>query len=905
MICKGCTVIRPPKFDPPGKPDWSKLLEQVRRVLDRIEKVKFDPFAKDLMDKACQAAVKRLHDEFGAELQQISLFLKKRMAPFDKEMQRFLLGLQGKEGDDAINYVLEELLKYLKQIDQDEMVEALEELFEELLEKITSLANSLFDDVIEPAMDEMTEWLESDWLESNELNSIVTSDAFNRFLLAKDLKQLKDKLKKEAGNLPQFTKAAWFDPLVELIRNSVYLGNWEKVGEVGDEAKDILGKWLDLAKSISGSNTAPDGGPGRHLWYASWITGESHWEIDDKIVKGPLFKLDADETANLAGNQNLSIDALSRFSKNEFPLTGTIVTQEEVAGEKWIVSDDDGQRFYITRKSTAAKASVFYLYQETDWRHIPPLSNYTFKTIQPELADSWAFHSSWLADWLKALLHSINMKPTKKTGARSNAFSNLANAAIHFTYMNLKMGGPAGFKRKQNDRNLESFRLKKTLPLAATLIASLEGSHKNNAGHNKGARTNYWIHEAGVDFTEKQLFDYWVGLLHEGFLSYITLLNYSGPTEAPVAPVPDTRPLNRSKMAGLSAVFSEFATWATVAVLPGRDYGFPQGSNPDQIYRLVVHWLGIGTVAGAFASIMGLKAAENIAGANDPKQWCKGLRTGIGNTWAKFPLYLYLANEGATNYGRLSHAGAPMPGYPEADGSPYKLPFEKDNVYQCVQGNRGLWGHNHIGDDSALYAYDFALDYGDRVLAARPGILWAFADAVDPDESRGCYVQILHGDLPDEKHDRNQAKKEVRTMAEYRHGIPGSIVAALATGGSSIEMKPADQLNASVQTAFQQEGIELSKLGNMPVAVKTSGGVPAGPVVIEQGDQIMLAGVSGLVVFNHLHFQVQPAMHDPDGDVTGIEAYTIPVVFAEVKAGLWSRAGVPRARHFYQSANGA
>jgi hypothetical protein len=905
MICKGCTVIRPSKFDPLGKPDWSKLLEQVRRLFDGVDRMKLDSIAKGMMDTVCQQAVQRLHEEWGAELQQIALFLEDRMAPFNEELRTFLLGLQGKEGGEAIHYVLEGLLKYLKQIDPDEMIEALDELFEDLLEQITELADHLFNDVIEPAMNEMIEGLESDWLESNELNDIVTSDTFNRFMLAKDLKQLKDKLKKETENVPQFTKATYFDPLVELIRNSSYLSNWEKVGDIAEEAKEILDKWLDLIESVSGNDSAPGGGPGRQLWYASWVTEESHWEMDGKIVKGPLFKLDADETAHLVASESLSTDAQLRFSRNEFPLSGNPGIQVEAFEEKWIASDDDEQRFYITRKSTAARASVFYLYQETDWRHIPPLSNYTFKTIQPELADSWAFHSSWLADWLKAVLHAISMKPTKQTGAQSNAFSNLANAGIHFTYMNLKMGGAAGYKRKQSDRNLGSFRLQKTLPLAATLIASLEGTHKNNLGHNKGARLNYWMHEAGVDFTEKQLIDYWVGLLHEGFLSYITLLNYSGPTDAPAVHDPDTRPLNRSKMAGLSAIFSEFATWATVAVLPSRDYGFPQGSNPDQVYRLVVHWLGIGTLAGAFASIMGMKAAENIAGANDPKQWCKGVRNGIGNTWSKFPLYLYLANEGATNYGRLSHAGAPMPGYPPAVESPYKLPFEEGNVYQCVQGNRGLWGHNHIGDDSAIYAYDFALDYGDQVLAARPGVLWAFADVVDADEHRGCYVQILHSNPPDEKHDRNQAKKEVRTLAEYRHGIPGSIAAALAVGVTSIEMKPADLLDAAVQNAFRDEGIELSKLGTLPVAVKTNGGIPVGPVVIEQGDQIMLAGITGLVVFNHLHFQVQPAIHDADGDITGVETYTIPVVFAEVKAGLWSRAGVPRSRHFYQSANGA
>jgi len=76
----------------------------------------------------------------------------------------------------------------------------------------------------------------------------------------------------------------------------------------------------------------------------------------------------------------------------------------------------------------------------------------------------------------------------------------------------------------------------------------------------------------------------------------------------------------------------------------------------------------------------------------------------------------------------------------------------------------------------------------------------------------------------------------------------------------------------------------------------------------------MQAGVSGQVAFNHLHFHVQAALQDEEGDIisqeneegliTSMEKYTIPVVFQEVKARLWAPAGVARSRHYYQSANG-
>ncbi|HRI59907.1 MAG TPA: hypothetical protein PK228_09290, partial [Saprospiraceae bacterium] len=345
-----------------------------------------------------------------------------------------------------------------------------------------------------------------------------------------------------------------------------------------------------------------------------------------------------------------------------------------------------------------------------------------------------------------------------------------------------------------------------------------------------------------------------------------------------------------------------------------KKYGFPNGDNPDQLRSLLAQWLGTGTFAGALSTLAGLKVAETLAGAESPKEWCDNLKYGLSSVWSKFPQYLYLAHEGSTNFGRLSHDGAPMPGYANPDTSPYKLPYLKGNVYQCVQGNMGLWGHNAVGAFPAIYAYDFALDYGDDVRAARSGILWSFDDAVpagnasDEEKNRGVYLQILHDGPVDTQHDFNQAKQAVKTFSEYRHGLLGSVQSAFYSHPVPVKiaMVLASGLSTSIKQAFAIEGINIDELGaNAKIAVETNNAnAILGPVKVQQGDLIMQAGNTGKAAFNHLQFHVQPASYNTNGKITGPDNYTIPVVFREVKAGLFRQAGVPRSRHFYQSENG-
>jgi len=901
-MCLGCNLIRPQRFELPDL-----HIRELDLTLDLFKRghiaFRTDGIALQLTGQVCQQAVENLLLNHRAEIDRLSARLSEWMAPFNAGMTGFLLGLEGKKCDAAVDYILTHICDLFEQIDKEKIDAALTDLFDMLSEEMQDSIHNLFDEMIGPAIDQMVEVLEGDYAGGS-----LTSDAFNRFMLAKDLARLKKALLDVAHEIPAFTKENYLDPILEFVRNSPYLDDLETVRNIVLHSREVVDKLLELIDALSEHTAAPGNGPGRYLWYAGWLLNDHFWDIDGKICKGPLFTLEAAQAANLDAQQ-ITASVATRFSDAGYPISLTSTAQVDTPQQKWQITDGN-QQFYLHQKSAGQKIKVYFLYPETAWHHIAPMANYTFKTVNPTLADEWAFHSSWLVDMISVVVHALSMEPTGNTGRHSNAFSNLGNLLTHLTYGGLKLGGPKGCNWNQTDLHLESFWAKSAIPFVTTLAASFEGIHRNSGNKApQGARFTYWLNLAGADITQKQLCDHWCRLLRDAFLSYITLINYDGPLLPPADPYPDLRPLNRTKMQGATGLFADLATWITVATFPKRKYGFPQGSNPEQLRSLLVQWLGAGTFTGVVCSLAGLKVAENLSRAEAPKEWCNNLKYGLTNTWSKFPFYLYLAGEGCTQLGRLSHDGTPMPGYADPLDSPYKLPYPKGSVYHCVQGNMGFWGHNAIDDFPALYAYDFALDCGDQVRAARSGILWAFNDAAPPDDdqARGAWLQILHDGPADAKHDLNQAKQAVRTFSEFRHGLHGSVQGAFngQTPAVKIEMVLAAGLSPTIKQAFANEGVyvdELATGAKVAVEVNNAGAV-LGVVHVAQGNPIMWAGSTGKAAFNHLHFHVQPAKYNSNGKITGLDDYTIPVVFQEVKAGLFRQAGVPRSRHYYQSEN--
>lgn len=920
-----CNLLkRPQRFDLADLLESLKELELSERCWRRgHQALRTDPSFRNMLDQVCENALRRFQDNHQFALNVLSDQLDTYLHPHKQAINQWMSALGGKDCDHATEYLLSSIMDWVEAIEEEEIASFLSELFNLLHDEMEAGIQSLFTEMIDPAIDELSALLEDDFI-----SGVTDSSAFNRFMLGKDLQDLKEKLLAVGNEIPPFAREYYLDPLLNFLRTSPLLTQLDQIKKVIKSSKEVLEKLLAVLKIVSTNSSVQGSGFGQYLWYASWLLEDNYWEINGDYCQGPLFTLDNTYSAALDSTQfpaALASDFNDQFSLNANPLVQVIT-----AGEHWQLKGSNGDPdFYLIRRNGNGKIKTFRIYPATEWKQIAPLTNYTFKTINAGTCNDWAYHSSWFIDLVKGILHALSMEPTAATGNKSDALSNLSNMLLSFTYGSLKLGGPKGCAWSQTDPNLNSIWAKSVLPFIGTMVASLEGIHRNTGSTvgAGGARFSYWLSLATKDIGEKYLLDHWCQLIRDAVLGYITLINYEGPRIAPSSGL-DNRPNNRKTFPLLVKLMDEIGVWLTIALFPQDWYGFPSSENADHGGKLIAHWLGAGSIIALANTLLGTKIAESIGEVEDHTAICKSLKRGVGNMLVKFPIYLYLANEGNTRMGRLSHVTTPMFGYPSANNSPYSLPFPNGIVQHCVQGNQGLWSHNSLQDVSSIYAYDFALDFDDDVVAAREGIVWAFADN-QPDDTdtdnnwtdTGNFIQLLHTGDPDENHepldghDLNLQKDKVRTFAEYRHGRADSIGAtggALHTGITTVGMRLVSTVlvNANVKSAFADYGVDLDRLfaedaaATIAVEVTVPGGDLVGPYLVPKGEIIMRAGNTGRIAFNQLHMQVQPARQDADGTVVGMEAYTIPFVFQEVKSGFSGRVGVARTGYYYQSENG-
>jgi len=266
----------------------------------------------------------------------------------------------------------------------------------------------------------------------------------------------------------------------------------------------------------------------------------------------------------------------------------------------------------------------------------------------------------------------------------------------------------------------------------------------------------------------------------------------------------------------------------------------------------------------------------------------------IGGAYAKSAiLYLagigfYLGMEGDTDDGKYNPrrkpdgsdhdpARQPFIGYPDAATSPYGLPWAAGETRYLVQGNQGMFGNTSLDKYQGVYAYDFALDAGEEILAARSGTVVDFFDWI-PDGVNGekdttartdarnqsnadmgnpawrgddpfqNHIVIRH-DASDANHDRAEGGTTVTTFAHYLHGRTQSVRDAFAARG----IAAADIIGSTVQ----------------------------------QGQVIMRSGYTGDAWYDKLHMDVRT------GRDLSLNFFTLPFVFREI--------GVPASLRWYAS----
>ena len=82
---------------------------------------------------------------------------------------------------------------------------------------------------------------------------------------------------------------------------------------------------------------------------------------------------------------------------------------------------------------------------------------------------------------------------------------------------------------------------------------------------------------------------------------------------------------------------------------------------------------------------------------------------------------------------RYTPARQEFAGYPPGDTSPYKLPYVQGKALFVGQANQGMFSHMRFNWLPQVYAYDFAHDFGEEILATRGGTVVDFFDWIEDD----------------------------------------------------------------------------------------------------------------------------------------------------------------------------
>ena len=518
------------------------------------------------------------------------------------------------------------------------------------------------------------------------------------------------------------------------------------------------------------------------------------------------------------------------------------------------------------------------LLSSADWRNIPVFSReysgkrYTFDGVGKDSLEKTAYHTAWIVDFLDVLAHLASME-------KGDWLSNLLFSLFQTSNGIYKLAADKPSYLPHWWTTLARFLL--------YVGGSLQGIHTKAGG-------GYWAFLLLTMAVEQNIYAQTLGVGRDLLLSIMTLANYKGEKDVPAGS--DDRPLNREVVEGVvKTVVGLSVAFILVKLVPRKDYTIKGGRAWGG------YWLGGGLATVFLAGTLGTVIAQCISWAEDFEVWGWQLLFStiqvLGSYWPS----LYGERENDTDKGRFNPmSDVEFAGYPAAASSPYLLPWAEGKTVQCWQGNQGLWNHK----EKKAYAYDFALEQDEEVLAARPGTVVDYFDWVkddtDPDDeeqeksqkvardsgllvdgqtdiSPWNFITLRHdlkleGDdlvetAPDGAHDKAERGTVTTTFGLYAHGREGS-----------------------VRAAFEARGVEPREIIGQKV---------------RQGQFIIKSGNTGDGIFNHVHMQV----------MTGAAASgrSIPFVFKEVEhtfvpygvleVDILKDPGVPRSLNWYSSKN--
>jgi hypothetical protein len=593
----------------------------------------------------------------------------------------------------------------------------------------------------------------------------------------------------------------------------------------------------------------------RYLWYASWLYATRHQGFE-----------------------------------NDF---GTGLAQSIVPGypgdEIWHSAD---KKQLIWRRAGVDDQILHSADAPFEWYQAPQFAGpasaefFSFGPIGAEFLETWTQVTSVLAKLAIGMWHMVAMGTSPKEYA-CNIPLWLWNWADGFG----RAGGSAPLPSqisKAAGWGVGSTWLFSTLvPLLMVFGGSFEGLHTKTT-----AKLGFlqWLTLIGGDALSAFTINAVPGGVRDFSISLFTLINQTG-SGTPPAVGEDTRPKNWDMADPVIGLVNLLIGMGFHALIPRDDYGLPFDNNGGASFGKMYFpwWLLAAPLVNAFGNMLGTFVAWSVARTVTPAQL--GRKVGLGALVGtlSFVVEFYTNKEGGTDGGKYnpkidpegtaySPARSDFTGYPPKDSSPYRLPYAQGVAMYVGQANLGFFSHARYNTLPQVYAYDFAHDFQDEILAIRDGTVVDFfdwlPDNINPDSTTAVnaklasdtpmgsstwrsdfptwnFITIRH-DSANGDHDKDQGGASTTTYATYGHG---------ATNG----------VRSLWQTLY----------GKGPAQIIGSR--------VTRGNPVMQAGSVGVSFHNHLHLHVQggpavPVPAEPIGPnqlVTPnqLTQYTLPFVF--------------------------
>lgn len=499
---------------------------------------------------------------------------------------------------------------------------------------------------------------------------------------------------------------------------------------------------------------------------------------------------------------------------------------------------------------------------------------YRFHHISADFMEGWAWHSTWANDAVRTVWHLLNILKTGRAHFVPSLLNGLYDVSHGLTsgIARRPFAGFTFFSHKWLEWLLGA-------PLALTTAGSPQGAHTDASFVNRLA---FWFTVYAGDIMNLAGPVTATNTLRNLTLAFMTALNFRGPQDGPSTVARNSAVNYKELDAIVDAVATGFTYWLASEVRR-EEYVHPffPGDVPGRVWAL---WLAGGAGMGIFAGFVGTLIAEITAWAEDWELLGWTLLKSMHKVILPFWVILYSLREGDTDDGKFNPlGGAAFAGYPAKRSggsdtpSPYRLPYDAGKMINVGQGNQGVFSHNPIANGinrppanqatMQTYAYDFAHDQAEEVLASRPGTVHSFFEDTTDDTTGPWNFIIIRHDVdddgnpiaPDPVHDRTVGGTVTRTFAVYGHGRKDGVTNAFALW----DTPPASIVGTTVK----------------------------------RGQPIMLAGDTGTSFYNHLHMHVLPGDSGPTA-TNPDDAMAIPFVFQDVDGD-----GVCKAMNWYESSN--